>query len=69
MTANNTAPLPMFNQSLAADIKISNTSDQYVTSPVLQAYQQCLYGNSSLLTPPTWLGTSFGDVSVLMLGR
>ncbi|KAK9803525.1 hypothetical protein WJX73_003977 [Symbiochloris irregularis] len=64
MTANNTTPLPVFNQTLAVDIKLANVSDQYVTSPVLQAYQRCLYGNSSLLQPPSWLGASFSDVSI-----
>ena len=63
ITANNTHPIPIFDRTFAADIKLANVTDRYVTSPVLLAFQRCMTGPASVLRAPSWLGESFAQVS------
>ena len=52
----------VFNATWDMDIALSNISDAYVTSPVLQAYLRCVEGPPSLASVPAWLYYSFGPV-------
>lgn len=60
LTLNSTRDIDAFNRTYSADLRLANSTDPYVTSPVLTAYNKCLYGPSSLQNPPSWLYYSFG---------
>lgn len=61
LTSNSTRHIGSFDRTLAADIRLANSTDPYVTSPVLQAFQKCQSGPASVLRPPSWLGQAFAQ--------
>ena len=57
----------IFNATFDYDIAVANTSDPYVTSPVLQSYLRCVDGPPELQNVPSWLYYGLGRLQVVSI--
>ena len=57
----------VFNATFHLDIDLSNISDPYVASPLLQAIQRCVDGPPELQDVPSWLYYGLGRLQVVSI--